>query len=364
MTSAKDIIIGTRGSELALAQAFEVKNLISDYLKNSQNFHLNQNSEISYLKNSENSQDLNPSNYPNFISENCKIIYDSQYSDNLQNSCKLQIQAFKTTGDRILNKSLSEIGGKSLFTKEIEEALIENRITLAVHSMKDMSAIPPHNLDNLIVIKREDPRDAFVSLKYKSIEELPQNSVVGTSSTRRKALILAIRPDLKIVDLRGNVNTRLEKLNRNEVDATILAVSGLKRINKENYIQSIIPASTMLPAVGQGAIVVQCRNDDKFSCDLISKINHFETDICVKAERAFLREIEGSCQTPIAGYCEIKDNSLFLRVLVASPDGSEIYQASRIGSFEDTLKIGQDIGHEIKKNAKHILDLICLKKKN
>lgn len=310
MTSAKNIIIGTRKSELALAQSYEIQNLIFNLLKNQ--------------------------NYPDF---------------------SLPIKGFKTTGDKIIDKSLSEIGGKGLFTKEIEEALLSKKISLATHSMKDMPANCPAGLGILAVTEREDPRDAFISLKYKSITELPHNAVVGTSSTRRKAILLRIRPDLKIVNFRGNVNTRLEKLENNEVDATILAVSGLKRIKLENYITSIIPTEIMLPAVGQGTIAVQCCLDDEFLCNILKKINHQKTSICIEAERAFLREIDGSCKTPIAGYCQIQGNSLHLKTLVATPDGKEIYETTRIGSFADAGRIGQDAGLETKKNAKHILDL-------
>ncbi len=311
MTSAQNIIIGTRKSELALAQSHEIKKLITN-----------------------------------------------QHKEFQSNVDALSIQGFKTTGDNILDKNLSDIGGKGLFTKEIEEALLSNKISLAVHSMKDMPAIHPTGLDILAITKREDPRDAFISLKYKSIEELPKNAVIGTSSTRRKALLLKIRPDLKIVNFRGNINTRLNKIQQGEVDATILAVSGLKRINKEHYITSILPTSLMLPAVGQGAIGVQCRLNDHFACNLIKKINHLETSICIKAERAFLKEVDGSCKTPIAGYCEIKNDSLLLQALIISPDGKEIYKTSKTGKLDEAKKIGKEAGIEIKTKAQHILDLL------
>lgn len=311
MTDLQNIIIGTRKSALALAQSQEIKNLI---LKSS----------IEYQEN------------PDLIS----------------------IQGFKTTGDNILDKSLSDIGGKGLFTKEIEDALLQDKISLAIHSMKDMPATCPHGLGIAAIPQREDPRDAFISLKYKSIEDLPKGATIGTSSSRRKAILLKIRPDLKIVNFRGNVNTRIKKLENNEVDATILAVAGLKRINMEKYISSIIPTNIMLPAVGQGALAVQCRLDDKLSQNLTQKIAHKETTICVKAERAFLKEIDGSCKTPIAAHATITNDVLSLNALLANPDGSEIYQTNRKGSLHEAYKLGEDAGKEIKTNAKHILALL------
>jgi hydroxymethylbilane synthase len=308
MTSAKNIIIGTRNSDLALAQAHHINKLLS-------NHPLHKNKLFS-----------------------------------------TSIEGFTTTGDVILDKSLSDIGGKGLFTKEIEEALINDKISLGVHSMKDMPASYPEGLDILAIPKREDPRDAFISLKYKSIDDLPKNAVVGTSSTRRKAILLSIRPDLKIVNFRGNVNTRLKKIENREVDATILAVCGLERIKMERYISSIIPKNVMLPAVGQGALGVQVRTNDKFSSDLVKTLNHHNSSICIDAERAFLKEIDGSCKTPIAGYCEIKEDSLFLSVLVCSPNGEEIYKTSNNGSLKDAKEMGRDAGLEIKRNAMHILD--------
>lgn len=308
MVSANKIIIGTRKSNLALAQAREVEFLISKSLQNS--------------------------------------VY-----------CPTSIKGFKTTGDIILDKNLSEIGGKGLFTKELEIALLAKEISVAVHSMKDMPAICPEGLKIAAVTKREDSRDAFISLKYKSIADLPKNAVVGTSSTRRKAILLKMRPDLKIVNFRGNVDTRLEKIKNGEVDATILAVAGLKRIELDHYITDIISQDVMLPAVGQGAIAVQIRENDDFIDDIMRNINDKNTMFCVEAERAFLKEIDGSCKTPIAGYCEIKNNSLYLKTLVCSPDGKQIYETQKTGSFTDAVSMGRDAGLETKMNAKNILDL-------
>lgn len=311
MSDIRSINIGTRESKLALAQANQIRNLILD-------------SAPEYKKN------------PSLIS----------------------IITFKTIGDQILDKNLSDIGGKGLFTKEIEEALIERKIDLAVHSMKDMPALSPEGLDIFAITKREDPRDAFISKKYKSISDLPIGAIVGTSSSRRKSLLLKLRPDLKIVNFRGNVTTRLEKIDRGQVDATILAVAGLKRINKEEYISGIISPDEILPAVAQGAIGVQARDNDEFIINLVRKINDEMSDICVKAERAFLKIMDGSCKTPMAAYCQNQNGKLYLKALICSPDGKEIYETSQTGSLEEAEKIGIEAGFEIKKNAKNILSQI------
>jgi hydroxymethylbilane synthase len=311
MPFAKKIQIGTRGSNLALAQAHQIKELISSF-----------NSE--YQKN------------PDLIS----------------------VVTFKTTGDKILDRSLSDIGGKGLFTKEIEEALLEEKIDIAVHSMKDMPAFCPQGLDIFAIPKREDFRDAFISKKYQSISQLPNGAVVGTSSSRRKALLLKIRPDLKVVNFRGNVNTRLEKIDKGEVDATILAVAGLKRIHKENYISSIISAEEILPAIAQGAIGVQCRINDEYVIDLVRKINDPQSSLVVSAERAFLKVIDGSCKTPIAANCQIKNNQLHLKALICRPDGGEVFETYQIGNLDEAEKIGNQAGLEIKKNAQHIIDIL------
>jgi len=312
MSDIRSINIGTRESRLALAQANQIRNLILE-------------SSSEYKKN------------PHFIS----------------------ITTFKTTGDKILDKNLSDIGGKGLFTKEIEEALIERQIDLAVHSMKDMPALSPEGLDIFAITKREDPRDAFISKKYQLISDLPIGSIVGTSSSRRKSLLLKLRPDLKIVNFRGNVTTRLEKIDQGQVDATILAVAGLKRINKEEYISSIISTDEILPAVAQGAIGVQARDNDEFIISLVKKINDEVSNICVKAERAFLKIMDGSCKTPMAAYCQNQNGKLHLKALICSPDGKEIYETYKIGQLEEAERIGIEAGFEIKKNAKNILSQLA-----
>ncbi|MDA0902154.1 MAG: hydroxymethylbilane synthase [Proteobacteria bacterium] len=309
MLNAKKINIGSRGSKLALAQSALVKKLIID---------------------------CNPTykNNPDLIS----------------------ITGIKTTGDKILNRHLAEIGGKGLFTKEIEEALLEKKIDIAVHSMKDMPAFPPQGLGTFAIPPREDASDAFISKKYKSVEQLPKGAVVGTSSARRKALLLKMRPDLKIVNFRGNINTRLQKIEDGEVDATILAVAGLNRVNKQDCMASKFTIEQMLPAVGQGALAVQICENNQFIADLVSKINHQPTSICIEAERAFLKGIDGSCKTPMAGYCYIKDDgSLHFRGLICRVDGEEIYEVERFGAADQAEEIGDDAALEIKKNAPHLL---------
>jgi hydroxymethylbilane synthase len=313
MLDVKKIIIGARASKLAIKQAEEVKkNLLSFY--------------------------PDYKNHPHLI----------------------EIVTFRTTGDKITDRSLVEIGGKGLFIKEIEEALLTKRIDIAVHSMKDMPAFFSEGLDIFATPQRQDARDAFISHKYSSINNLPQNAIVGTCSPRRTALILNRRPDLKIVNFRGNVDTRLEKLRQNQADATILAVAGLNRVNLQDRITKIIETNEMLPAVGQGALAIQARSDNNFIIDLVDKINHQESCICIKAERSFQKTINGSCHTPLSAYCQIKDNKLDLKVLIATLDGREIYQTSRIGDFKDAEKIGISAGEEIKKNAKYILDSLTL----
>ncbi|MCE3255131.1 MAG: hydroxymethylbilane synthase [Rickettsiaceae bacterium] len=312
MPAAKKISIGTRGSKLALAQAEEIKNRIL-------------------------------SKYP---------VY--QDSPDL-----ISIIPFKTTGDKITNKPLVDIGGKGLFIKEIEEALLAGQINIAVHSMKDMPGFFSDGLDIFSVPERQDSRDAFISRQYSSIATLPSGATVGTSSPRRAALILHQRPDLKIINFRGNVDTRLNKLEQKQVDATILAVAGLERISMQDHITSIIDKEEMLPAVGQGALALQARIDDDFTIEILKSVNHHESKICVDAERSFLKTINGSCKTPLAANCKIQNNQLHLKTLLASLDGKEIYQTFRIGNLQDGIAMGKDAGEEIRKAGKHILDKLC-----
>lgn len=246
----------------------------------------------------------------------------------------------KTTGDKMLDTPLSKIGGKALFVKEIEEALRGKAVDLAVHSMKDVPAELPAGLMLSATPKREDPRDAFVSVKYQTIQDLPQGARVGTSSLRRKAQLLTIRHDLEIVPLRGNVDTRLRKLKEGEIQAIILAAAGLKRLGIEKHITHVIPSLQMLPAIGQGTLGLEVRRDDEQTVRLLKFLNHEETEVTVKAERAFLRELEGGCQVPIAAFCRYRDGVLHLSGMVSELDGSQTVKDEMTGEKEQAEQMG------------------------
>ncbi|KAK1279181.1 hypothetical protein QJS04_geneDACA017535 [Acorus gramineus] len=241
----------------------------------------------------------------------------------LAESGAIEIIIIKTTGDKILDQPLADIGGKGLFTKEIDEALLDGRIDIAVHSMKD---VPTYFPDNMILpcnLPREDVRDAFISLTAASLAELPAGSVVGSASLRRQSQILYRYPSLKVINFRGNVQTRLRKLSEGDVQATLLALAGLKRLNMTENVTAILSVEEMLPAIAQGAIGIACRNDDDKMANYIASLNHEETRLAVACERAFLTTLEGSCRTPIAGYAHRdKDGYCIFRGLVASPDGT------------------------------------------
>jgi len=265
---------------------------------------------------------------------------------------RVKIIIIKTTGDMIQDRALSEIGGKGLFTKEIDDAMLEGRIDVAVHSMKDVPTILPDGIILPCMLKREDVRDVFISTKAKSIAGLPKGSVVGTASLRRQALILHHRPDIKVVTFRGNVETRLKKLAAGNVDATLLAMAGLNRLGRADIVTSIIEPEVILPAVAQGAIGATCRADDTSSQTYLAALNHKETVVRVTAERALLRVLDGSCRTPIAALGEISsDGSLFLRGLAVRPDGSELLQATRRGSVDEAEALGREAGEELKESA-------------
>ncbi|NQU58958.1 MAG: hydroxymethylbilane synthase [Rhodospirillales bacterium] len=300
MTSPAPLRIGTRGSPLALAQAEEVKaRLIAAF--------------------------------PETIAE---------------------IVVIKTTGDMILDRALAEVGGKGLFTKEIDDAMLDGRIDLAVHSMKDVPTWLPEGIVLPCMLEREDPRDAFISEKAKCIAELPPGSVVGTAALRRQALILNMRPDLKVVTFRGNVQSRLRKLAEGEVDATLLALAGLNRLGNADVATSIIEPDEMLPAVAQGAIGVTCRTDDARGHTYLAALNHEATVLRVTAERALLEVLDGSCRTPIAALAEIDNQGGFsLRGLIAKPDGSEVLETRRSGTTAEAEAMGRDAGEELKERA-------------
>jgi hydroxymethylbilane synthase len=257
------------------------------------------------------------------------------------------IHVIKTTGDRVLDRPLSEIGGKGLFTKEIEEALHANEIDVAVHSMKDMQTVLPDGLVIGALLPREDPRDAFISLRHETFATLPPNAVVGTSSLRRKSQVLHARPDLRVVDFRGNVQTRLRKLEDGVAEATFLAVAGLKRLGLQDRITSPVSIEHMLPAVAQGVIGLEIREGDEISAAIVSALNDMTTAWAVAAERAFLARLEGSCRTPIAGYGSIKDGELHFRGQLLSPDGVTCYDVSRSGKVGDARDLGLSAADEI-----------------
>ena len=258
------------------------------------------------------------------------------------------LSVIKTTGDAVLDRPLADLGGKGLFTKEIEEALLDGRIDLAVHSMKDMPTEYPAGLEVPCILVREDPRDAFLSPRAASLAELPPGSVIGSASLRRQAQILHVRPDLKVTALRGNVQPRLGKLERGEVDATLLALAGLKRLGLEGEATAILDLEEMLPAVAQGAIGIECRTDDGRVRDALAPLNDKDTATCVAAERAMLAALDGSCRTPIAGLAVLDGaQGLHLRGLVASPDGRLLYRTVRDGDSKDAVALGADAGAEL-----------------
>jgi hydroxymethylbilane synthase len=262
----------------------------------------------------------------------------------------IEIVPIKTTGDKVQDRTLSEIGGKGLFTKEIEEALLDGRVDLAVHSMKDMPTFLPPGLIIAAMLEREDPRDALISPVADSIENLPQGAIVGTASLRRQAQVLALRPDLKVQPLRGNVGTRLDKLARGEAAATLLALAGLKRLGRVAAATAILSTEQFLPAVAQGAIGIEIRENDPRITALVAPINHPPTLIAVTAERAMLAVLDGSCRTPIAGYAEISGTQLRLRGLVALPDGTESHHAEDTGNatLEGAAALGRAVGERLK----------------
>ena len=291
--------IGTRGSPLALVQAHYVR----EQLRNSQ--------EI--------------------LSENDAI----------------EVIPIQTTGDRIEDKTLSEIGGKGLFTKEIDLALLSSDVDIAVHSMKDMPTVLPNGIVIGCLLPREDPRDALITQNGEAYADLPSDAVIGTASLRRSAQLLASRPELRVVSLRGNVDTRLAKLGAGEVDATLLAVAGLKRLGREDVITTILPVDEMMPAVAQGAIGA-CRSEDDDVLEILRPLNHANTVLSITAERAFLAHLDGSCQTPIAALAKIDGaGRVILSGLLAALDGSTLVKGSRSGVASSAAEIGRSLGAQL-----------------
>ncbi|RMD55578.1 MAG: hydroxymethylbilane synthase [Nitrospirae bacterium] len=303
----EEVIIGTRGSKLALWQAKWVKSALKE---------------------------LNP-------------------------NITFKLKTIKTKGDKILDVPLAKIGGKGLFVKDIEDAMITGEIDLAVHSMKDVPMVLPEELHISAICEREEPRDAFISIKYNAFKELAEGATVGTSSLRRASQLLNIRGDLKISQLRGNVDTRIRKLREGLYDAIILAAAGVKRLGLYNIVKELIDTSISLPAVGQGAIGIECRRDDLYINGLTSKLNHIDSAICIRAERAFLRRLEGGCQIPIAAYATISDNLLRLEGLVGTVDGKRIIRDSISGKREHPETLGIELAENLlERGADKILSSI------
>ncbi len=263
----------------------------------------------------------------------------------------LEVVVIRTTGDRVVDRPLAEVGGKGMFCKEIEAALLERRIDVAVHSMKDLPTWLPEGLSIGAMLERADPRDVLLARQpVGGVADLPHGAVVGSASLRRKAQLLARRPDLDVVNFRGNVRTRLDKLAAGEVDATLLALAGIERLGlKVEHL--VLSLEEMLPAVGQGAIGVECRKDDRATRSLLAAIDHAPTSICVDAERALLDALDGSCHTPIAGYAEMVGQHIRLRALIARPDGSQCLTTERTGATEDGTSLGRDAGEELRRRG-------------
>ena len=263
-------------------------------------------------------------------------------------ACHVELKKMTTKGDRILDAPLAKIGGKGLFTKELEQAMLAGEIDLAVHSLKDMPTEVPEGLMIGAITERLDAGDAFVSVRYKAIEELPQGARVGTSSLRRRAQLLAVRPDLTILDLRGNVNTRLAKLDAGEFDAIVLAAAGLKRLGLGERIRTILPRAMILPAVGQGALAIECRADDVKIQELIEFLCDAHMTAAAVAERAFLRRVEGGCQIPVGVYAEVGEgNMLHVEAMIASVDGMRVCRSRTMGATDTAEKLGIALAEEM-----------------
>jgi hydroxymethylbilane synthase len=272
---------------------------------------------------------------------------------------QVEMVTIKTTGDRIIDSPLSQVGGKGLFVKEIEEALLTKRVDVAVHSIKDVPAELPEGLMLCTFPEREDPRDALISMGDRSIDTLSPRSRVGTSSLRRSAQLLYMRPDLELVPLRGNVDTRIRKLESGEVDAIILAAAGLKRLGLADLITQIIPWEQVLPAIGQGALGLEVRRDDEHTIDLLGFLNHEPTEVAVRAERSFLKELEGGCQVPVAGFASLNAEEVYLRGMVAELDGSRIVRDEITGKKDQAEEIGIKLaGKLLDSGARDILSRI------
>jgi hydroxymethylbilane synthase len=269
----------------------------------------------------------------------------------------VEITRIKTTGDMILDVPLARVGGKGLFVKEIEESLLSGGIDLAVHSMKDVPTDLPDGLAIVAITRREDPRDAFLSVKYRKFEELPRGAKLGTSSLRRQTQLLGLRPDLSVETLRGNLDTRIRKMEEGRYDAIILAAAGLRRLGWEAKITEYIPEEMSLPAIGQGALGIEIRVDDRDTREAVSFLNDRDTAFAVRAERGFLKRLEGGCQVPIASYGRTEGDGIFLEGMVGRPDGSEIIRGNARGSTSDPEALGAGLAEQLlARGAREILD--------
>jgi len=299
------IRIGTRGSKLAIAQSIWVKDQI-----------------------------------------------EARYKD-----IRVELVKIKTKGDKILDSPLSKIGGKGLFVKEIESALLRNEVDIAVHSIKDVPSELPDGLEITVYPKRENPLDAFISNSYRKIEDIPDGAMIGTSSLRRGVQIKRLKKSVKIIPIRGNVDTRLRKLEKEGLSAIILASAGLIRLGMAERITQLLPEDIMIPAIGQGALGIEIRSEDKSIKDIVSFLNHKETEICIKAERSFLKELGGGCQIPIAAYAKIKGNKLFIRGMVSDLEAERFLIDSLEGDFDIPEDIGKRLADRLlKKGADKILE--------
>jgi len=302
MTNKKKIIIGSRGSKLSLAYSNHVKNLL--------------------------------------------IKSNSQFNEN-----SIEIKIIKTSGDIFQNKKIADIGGKGVFSKQIEDELLDSKIDLAVHSLKDLPTKMTDGLCVDAVVKRNDPRDAFLSYSCSSFKDLKPKSKIGTSSFRRQAQLNLLRNDIEIVAMRGNIDTRISKLKNKEFDAIVLSLAGIEMLNLGNEVNEIFTTEQMLPAVGQGAIAIQCKKDDKKSLNFLKTVNDKETYYCIQAERALLEAIGGDCDTAIGGLAKLSNGKISLKSELFSNDGNKKFQSQSSGSFKEAIEIGYKVGEELLKKA-------------
>lgn len=280
------------------------------------------------------------------VVQQLKLLYPTD--DRVLNS---KITIIQTTGDKVTDRPLVDIGGKGLFAKEIELALLDNQIDMAIHCVKDLDSILPDNLVTACVLKREDARDVLISSSGRQLKDLPKGSLIGTCSPRRTGQILRLRPDLKIGMMRGNIQTRLKKLENGDVDALILAYSGLKRMNLESIITEVYDVDMMLPAVGQGALMIQCHKANESLIEFLQPLHDVQDGYCIQAERAFLKELGGTCRTPIAGYALIVDSLLTLSGQILSPNGQQSYLDIVSGSINQAESLGITLAKKLKNMA-------------